>query len=138
MVDENGRLKGLITYKDITKIKDRPSSCKDDKGRLRVAGAVGIAGDTAERVETLINSNVDAIVIDTAHAHSKNVIRILREIKKNYPLTDVIVGNIGTGEAAKRLVDEGADAVKVGIGTRIDLYNPGNCRSRNTPAVCNL
>jgi len=116
MVDEKGKLKGLITYKDITKIKDRPSSCKDDKGRLRVAGAVGIASDTAERVETLINANVDALVIDTAHAHSKNVIRILREIKKNYPLTDVIVGNIGTGEAAKRLVDEGADAVKVGIG----------------------
>lgn len=116
MVDENGRLKGLITYKDITKIKDRPNSCKDDKGRLRVAGAVGIAADTPQRVETLVNANVDAIVIDTAHAHSKNVIRILREIKKIYPLTDVIVGNIGTGEAAKILVEEGADAVKVGIG----------------------
>ncbi len=116
MVDAKGRLKGLITYKDITKIKDRPNSCKDSKGRLRVAGAAGIAADTFKRVEALINANADAIVIDTAHAHSKNVIGILREIKKNYPDTDVVVGNIGTGEAAKKLVDSGADAVKVGIG----------------------
>ncbi|NLA48294.1 MAG: IMP dehydrogenase, partial [Bacteroidales bacterium] len=108
--------KGLITFKDITKIKDRPNSCKDDKGRLRVAGAVGIAADTAARVEALVNANVDALVIDTAHAHSSNVLRILREIKKNYPDIDVVVGNIGTGEAARKLVDEGADAVKVGIG----------------------
>jgi IMP dehydrogenase len=116
MVDENGKLKGLITYKDITKIKDRPNSCKDDKGRLRVAGAVGIAADTLERVEALVNANVDAIVIDTAHAHTKSVIKILKEIKKRYPKIDVVTGNIGTGEAAKKLVDEGADAVKVGIG----------------------
>lgn len=116
MVDEEGKLKGLITFKDITKIKDRPNSCKDDKGRLRVAGAVGIAADTAERVEALVNANVDALVIDTAHAHSSNVLRMLREIKKNYPDIDVVVGNIGTGEAARKLVDEGADAVKVGIG----------------------
>jgi len=116
MVDENGKLKGLITYKDITKIKDRPNSCKDDKGRLRVAAAVGIASDTPERVEALINANADALVVDTAHAHSRNVIRVLKEIKKKYPKIDVIVGNIGTGEAAKKLVDEGADAVKVGIG----------------------
>ncbi|HOS73231.1 MAG TPA: IMP dehydrogenase, partial [Bacteroidales bacterium] len=116
MVDEKGKLKGLITFKDITKIKDRPNSCKDDKGRLRVAGAVGIAPDTAERVEALVNANADALVIDTAHAHSANVLRMLREIKKNYPDIDVVVGNIGTGEAARKLVDEGADAVKVGIG----------------------
>jgi IMP dehydrogenase len=116
MVDEKGKLTGLITYKDITKTKDRPSSCKDDKGRLRVAAAVGIASDTHERVAALISSNVDAIVIDTAHAYSKNVIRILKEIKKNYPATDVVVGNIATAEAAERLVSEGADAVKVGIG----------------------
>lgn len=116
MVDEDGKLIGLITYKDITKIKDRPNSCKDDKGRLRVAGAIGIAADTMERVEALINANVDALVIDTAHAHSKNVFRILREIKKKYSQIDVVVGNIGTGEAAKQLVGEGADAVKVGIG----------------------
>jgi IMP dehydrogenase len=116
MVDEAGKLTGLITYKDITKTKDRPSSCKDDKGRLRVAAAVGIAADTLLRVEALINASVDAISIDTAHAHTKSVINILKEIKKNYPSIDVIAGNIGTGEAAKRLADEGADAVKVGIG----------------------
>jgi IMP dehydrogenase len=116
MVDDSGKLIGLITYKDITKIKDRPTSCKDDKGRLRVAGAVGIASDTMLRVEALINASVDAIAIDTAHAHTKNVIRMLREIKKNFPGTDIIAGNIGTAEAAKKLIDEGADALKVGIG----------------------
>jgi IMP dehydrogenase len=116
MIDESGKLIGLITYKDITKTKDRPSSCKDDKGRLRVAAAVGIAADTMERVEALINANVDAISLDTAHAHTKSVIYILREIKRNYPSMDVIAGNIGTAEAAKKLANEGADAVKVGIG----------------------
>ncbi len=116
MVDETGKLIGLITYKDITKTKDRPNSCKDDKGRLRVAAAVGIASDTLLRVEALINAGVDAIVIDTAHAHTKSVLKILREVKKAYPSAEVIAGNIGTAEAARRLVDEGADAVKVGIG----------------------
>ncbi|HAM10829.1 MAG: IMP dehydrogenase [Bacteroidetes bacterium GWE2_41_25] len=116
MVDEKGKLIGLITYKDITKTKDRPSSCKDEMGRLRVAGAVGIASDTLLRVEALINANVDAVVIDTAHAHSKGVINILREVKRSYPDIDVVVGNIGTAEAAKLLIKEGADAVKVGIG----------------------
>ncbi len=85
MIDESGKLIGLITYKDITKTKDRPDSCKDEKGRLRVAAAVGIASDTLQRVEALINAGVDAIVIDTAHAHTKSVIRILKEIKKAYP-----------------------------------------------------
>jgi len=116
MIDESGKLIGLITYKDITKTKDRPLSCKDDKGRLRVTGAVGIAADTMERVEALINASVDAISIDTAHAHSRSVINILKEIKRNYPAIDVVAGNIGTAEAAKKLADEGADAVKVGIG----------------------
>jgi IMP dehydrogenase len=116
MIDETGKLTGLITYKDITKTKDRPGSCKDDKGRLRVAGAVGISADTLERVDALVKSNVDAIVIDTAHAHTKSVIRILKEIKKQYPGIDVVTGNIGTAEAARKLVSEGADAVKVGIG----------------------
>ncbi|NMD02729.1 MAG: IMP dehydrogenase [Bacteroidales bacterium] len=116
MVDENGKLIGLITYKDITKTKDRPNSCKDEKGRLRVAAGVGIAADTLKRVESLIVANADAIVIDTAHAHTKSVIKILKDIKKNFPGTEVVVGNIGTGEAAKKLVQEGADAVKVGIG----------------------
>jgi IMP dehydrogenase len=116
MIDENGKLMGLITFKDITKTKDQPNSCKDDKGRLRVAGAVGIASDTMERVDALISANVDAIVIDTAHAHSINVINILRQIKKNYSGIDVVAGNIGTAEAAKQLIKEGADGVKVGIG----------------------
>ena len=116
MVDENGKLVGLITYKDITKTKDRPNSCKDDKGRLRVAAAIGIAADTAERVAALIGAGVDALVIDTAHAHSRNVIRILKEVRKNYPDAQVIVGNIATAEAAKKLISEGADAIKVGIG----------------------
>lgn len=116
MVDDEGKLTGLITYKDITKIKDSPNSCKDDKGRLRVAAAVGIASDTLIRVEALINAGVDAIVIDTAHAHTKSVSFFLKEIKKAYPLTEVVAGNIGTAEAAKKLVDEGADALKVGIG----------------------
>jgi len=116
MVDEKGKLVGLITYKDITKIKDRPNSCKDEKGRLRVAAAVGISSDTLSRVEALVNANVDAITIDTAHAHSKGVIRILKEIRKNFTGIDIVVGNIATGEAAKRLAGEGADALKVGIG----------------------
>lgn len=116
IVNENNQLVGLITYKDITKTKDRPSSCKDNKGRLRVAAAIGIAADTLERAEALIKANVDALSIDTAHAHTKNVINILREIKRNFPDTEVIAGNIGTAEAAMMLADEGADAVKVGIG----------------------
>ncbi len=116
MVDESGKLIGLITYKDISKTKDRPNSCKDDKGRLRVAAAVGISADTMQRVEALINANADAIVIDTAHAHSANVLRILRQIKSNYSDTDIIAGNIGTAEAAIKLVNEGADGLKVGIG----------------------
>lgn len=116
MIDENGKLVGLITYKDITKTKDRPGSCKDEKGRLRVAAAVGIASDTMERAEALIIAGVDAISIDTAHGHSVNVIRILREIKKKFSGIDVVAGNIGTEEAARMLAKEGADAVKVGIG----------------------
>lgn len=116
IIDEKGRLVGLITYKDITKTKDRPSSAKDSKGRLRVAAGIGIASDTLERAAALVNENVDALVIDTAHAHTQNVINILRKIKKAHPGIDVVVGNIGTAEAARMLADEGADAVKVGIG----------------------
>ncbi len=116
VVDKNYKLVGLITYKDITKAADCPHSCKDENGRLRVAAAVGIAGDTYERVEALVNSHVDAIVIDTAHGHTKGVIEVLKYVKSKYPQIDVVVGNIATEEAALALVKHGADAVKVGIG----------------------
>ena len=107
---------GLITYKDITKAKDKPMACKDDKGRLRVAAGVGVTIDTMERAQALVNAGVDAIVIDTAHGHSIGVIEKLREVKKSFPSLDVVVGNIATGDAAKFLLKNGADAVKVGIG----------------------
>ncbi|MBN2778921.1 MAG: IMP dehydrogenase [Bacteroidales bacterium] len=116
VVDKNNKLVGLITYKDITKASDCPLSCKDQHGRLRVAAAVGISGDSMERMEALVNAGVDAIVIDTAHGHTKNVNTILKEAKNKFPQIDIVVGNIATPEAAKLLVDNGADAVKVGIG----------------------
>lgn len=116
VVDANNRLIGLITYKDITKAKDKPNACKDEHGRLRVAAGVGVTHDTLERVTALVNAGVDAIVIDTAHGHSKGVVEILKKVKKTYPNVDIIVGNIATGDAAKHLVEAGADGVKVGIG----------------------
>ena len=116
VVDKNNRLVGLITYKDITKAKDKPMACKDEKGRLRVAAGVGVTADTMERASALVESGVDAIVIDTAHGHSQGVIGKLRDVKTAFPNLDVVVGNIATGEAAKFLVENGADAVKVGIG----------------------
>jgi IMP dehydrogenase len=116
VVDENNRLIGLITYKDITKAKDRPNACKDLMGRLRVAAAVGITKDTVDRIEALVKSDVDAIVIDTAHGHSKGVIDMLKRAKKKFPSVNFIVGNIATPEAAQDLVKAGADGVKVGIG----------------------
>jgi len=116
VVDENNKLVGLLTYKDITKAKDKPMACKDEQGRLRVAAGVGVTHDTLLRVEALVNAGVDAIVIDTAHGHSINVVDMLKKVKSNYPNIDVIVGNIATGEAAIMLAEAGADAVKVGIG----------------------
>ena len=116
VVDKDNHLIGLITYKDITKAKDKPMACKDEKGRLRVAAGVGVTTDTLERMQALVNAGADAIVIDTAHGHSKGVIEKLREAKASFPQIDIVVGNIATGEAAKMLVDNGADAVKVGIG----------------------
>ena len=116
VVDKDNRLVGLITYKDITKAKDKPMACKDDKGRLRVAAGVGVTVDTLERMQALVNAGADAIVIDTAHGHSKGVVDKLREAKLSFPGIDIVVGNIATGAAAKMLVDNGADAVKVGIG----------------------
>lgn len=116
VVDENYHLVGLITYKDIIKIKERPNACKDQRGRLRVAAAVGTAPDTTERIEMLVKAGADALVVDTAHGHSKGVIETVKLIKQNYPSIDVVAGNIGTAEAAKDLVEAGADGVKVGIG----------------------
>lgn len=116
VVDGENRLVGLITYKDITKAKDKPFACKDEQGRLRVAAGIGVTVDSLERATALVEAGVDAIVIDTAHAHSKGVGEMLRLIKKTFPQIDVVVGNIATAEAARFLVDAGADAVKVGIG----------------------
>ncbi|MDQ5954310.1 MAG: dehydrogenase [Patescibacteria group bacterium] len=116
LVDKDFKLVGLITYKDIMKVKSRPNSCRDVFGRLRVGAGVGVTADTKERIKKLVENDVDVIVIDTAHGHSKGVITILKEVKKMFPKLEVIVGNIATGQAAKDLVKAGADAVKVGIG----------------------
>lgn len=116
VVDSESRLIGLITYRDIIKVKQHPNSCKDSLGRLRVAAAVGVTMDTIERVDALVEAGVDAIVIDTAHGHTLGVVGKLKEVKAKHPNLDVIVGNIATAEAAKYLVEAGADAVKVGIG----------------------
>jgi IMP dehydrogenase len=116
IVDNNHRLVGLITYKDITKTKDRPLASKDSKGRLRVAAAISIAADTLERVQALKNVDVDAVVIDTAHGHHKGVMEMLRKVKQLFPDLEVIAGNIGTADAAIDLVRAGVDGVKVGIG----------------------
>ena len=116
VIDDNRKLIGLLTYKDITKVKDNPSACKDEKGRLRVAAAIGIAKDSLKRVEALLENGVDAIVIDTAHGHSGGVFNILKEARKIAGGVDIVVGNIATATAAKALADAGADGVKVGIG----------------------
>lgn len=116
VVDANYKLVGLITFRDITKLTQKPIANKDGYGRLRVAAALGVTRDAVERAEALVNAGVDAVVIDTAHGHTKNVVDVLKEVKKKFPELDVIVGNIATGEAAKYLVESGADAIKVGIG----------------------
>ncbi len=116
VVDGEGKLIGLVTYKDITKAKDKPNACKDSLGRLRVAAGVGVTPDSMERASALVEAGVDAIVIDTAHGHTKGVVGVLKEIKRAFPQIDVVVGNIAPGEAARYLVDAGADGVKVGIG----------------------
>ncbi len=116
VVDADNKLIGLITYKDIIKIKARPNACKDSRGRLRVAAAVGISKDTIDRISALVNEDVDAIVIDTAHGHTRSVMDMAKLVRKSFPNIDLIVGNIGTGEAARDLAKLGVDAVKVGIG----------------------
>lgn len=116
VVDKDFRLVGLVTYKDITKAKNKPFACKDKLGRLRVAAGIGVTTDSLERASALVEAGVDAIVIDTAHGHSKGVVEVLKRVKATFPQIDVVVGNIATGDAAKFLVSAGADAVKVGIG----------------------
>jgi len=116
VVDDKGRLVGLITYKDITKVQDHPNACKDAKGRLRVAAGVGVTPDALDRVKALVDEDVDAVVLDSAHGHSANIVNLLRRIKALYPALDVVVGNVATGEAARYLIENGADGVKVGIG----------------------
>ena len=116
VVDSEGHLVGLITFKDITKAKDKPMACKDSKGRLRVAAGVGVTVDAMDRIKALVDAGVDAIIIDTAHGHSAGVIKKLKEAKAAFPQIDIVVGNVATGEAAKMLAEAGADAVKVGIG----------------------
>lgn len=116
VVDKDGKLVGLVTYKDITKAKDKPNACKDSRGRLRVAAGIGVTADSLDRAQALVDAGVDAIVIDTAHGHTKGVVEVLKKVKAAFPDIDVVVGNIATGEAAKFLVENGADAVKVGIG----------------------
>ncbi|SFR50799.1 IMP dehydrogenase [Robiginitalea myxolifaciens] len=116
VVNKDNKLVGLITFRDITKLTQKPIANKDKFGRLRVAAALGVTADALERTAALVNAGVDAVVIDTAHGHTKGVVGVLKEVKKAHPDLEVIVGNIATAEAAKYLVEAGADAVKVGIG----------------------
>ena len=116
IVDDQYKLRGLITFRDITKVTQKPIANKDSFGRLRVAAALGVTGDALDRAEALVNAGVDAVIIDTAHGHTKGVVTVLKAVKKSFPELDVVVGNIATAEAAKYLVAAGADAVKVGIG----------------------
>src|SRR5690606_29275389 len=116
VINSEGKLSGLITFKDIQKFKHFPLACKDEHGRLRVGAAVGVTHDTLERIAALVEAGVDVVTIDTAHGHSKGVIDKLKEVKAKFPDLQVIVGNVATGEAATALADAGADAIKVGIG----------------------
>ena len=116
VVDEQGKLKGLITIKDIEKIRKYPDSCKDDLGRLRVGAAVGVGADTLERVERLVRAQVDIVVVDTAHGHSRGVLETVRELKASYPGLELMAGNVATAEGTRDLIEAGADAVKVGVG----------------------
>ncbi len=116
VIDKEGKLVGLLTYKDITKVQTNPNASKDDKGRLRVAAAVGVTGDTMDRIAALCEAGVDAVVIDTAHGHHVNIAEMLKQVKKTFTSIDVVVGNIATAEAALHLAKAGADGIKVGIG----------------------
>jgi IMP dehydrogenase len=116
VVDDEGKLEGLITIKDIEKIRKYPHSCKDELGRLRVGAAVGVGAETEERIDRLIDANVDVVVVDTAHGHSEGVIRTVRNIKKGYPNLELLAGNVATVEATRELIDEGVDGIKIGVG----------------------
>ena len=116
VVDDDGKLLGLITFRDITKLTLKPTANKDEFGRLRVAAAIGVTGDAVDRASALVAAHVDAVIIDTAHGHTKGVVTVLKQVKEKFPTLDVVVGNIATAEAAKYLMEAGADAVKVGIG----------------------
>ncbi len=116
VVSDDGKLLGLITFRDITKLTQKPIANKDQYGRLRVAAALGVTADAVERAEALVNAQIDAVIIDTAHGHTKGVVEVLKKVKQRFPELDVVVGNIATADAAKYLVEAGADAVKVGIG----------------------
>jgi IMP dehydrogenase len=116
VVSQSNTLIGLITYRDIIKVKQHPNSCKDQFGRLRVAAAIGVTGDAIDRARALVKAGVDAIIIDTAHGHTKGVVTVLQAVKKEFTEIDVVVGNIATAEAARFLAEAGADAIKVGIG----------------------
>lgn len=135
VVNKENELIGLITYRDIIKLKERPNACKDEFGRLRVAAAVGVTGDVVDRITALVNVGVDAVVIDTAHGHSKAVVETLKKVKATFPNLEVVVGNIATAEAALALVEAGADAVKVGIGPAY-LYHKNYSRCRSSSIIC--
>ena len=127
LVDENFMLKGLITIKDIEKTIQYPRSAKDEKGRLLAAAAIGIAQDTLARAKALVEAGVDVLVLDTAHGHSMNVLRMVERIKQEFPEVDLVAGNVATGEATKDLIAAGVDCVKLG-GTRLYLHNACCCR----------
>lgn len=116
VVDKNGYLRGLITFKDILKKKKHPNACKDKHGRLRVGAAVGVTSDTLDRVAELVKADVDVVIVDTAHGHSKGVLETVKRVRKKFPKIDLIAGNVGTGEATRDMIRAGVDAVKVGIG----------------------
>ena len=129
MVDADGRLKGLITVKDIQKRIEYPLATKDEQGRLRVGAAVGVGPDAFERAGALVDADVDVLVVDTAHGHSRSVVEMVRRIKSEWDV-QVIAGNIATAEAAEALIDAGADAVKFGIGPGLDLHDARRRRGR--------
>ena len=138
VVDKNNKLIALVTYKDITKAKDKPLASKDEKGRLRVAAAVGITADTMDRIDELVNAQVDAIVIDTAHGHSKNVLNMLRKAKNKYPEIDFVAGNIATSRSCFGYGTCRCRRCKSRNWPRIDLHHTSNCRSGYSSAFGNL